>query len=241
MLPWTRADQVQGLIRFKWLATLASPLKCFGHLWYVCNLFAIPLLKIIIKPLVIRAESSNVVTSIINDQPLTQTLTTKFSGENGGSSNQIMISDYPLISGGIPAHGTSAVVSQPQWVEGAVLPIWPGYLHTDGNSRLYLSILKGLFLDTQNGSIVFGCSHFTCVIWHCISLDSRLFWPGEKKVWGIIVFGSVINVTQMLVAWCGVLSFINTGCSILAHKLLPGKVFLSNFFAWQEGSGVPCN
>ena len=55
-------------------------------------------------------------------------LTTNFSSVNGGSSNQIRRSDHPLISGGIPAHGTSAVVSQPQGMEGAVLPIWPGYL-----------------------------------------------------------------------------------------------------------------
>ena len=57
-------------------------------------------------------------------------LTTNVSGVNGGSSNQIRISDHPLISGGIPAHGTTAVVSQPQWVVGAVLPIWPGYLQS---------------------------------------------------------------------------------------------------------------
>ena len=57
-------------------------------------------------------------------------LTTNFSGVNGGSSNQIRRSDLPLISGGIPAHGTSAVVSQPQGMEGAVLSIWPGYLQS---------------------------------------------------------------------------------------------------------------
>ena len=41
-------------------------------------------------------------------------LTINFSVVNCGSSNQISVSNQPLISGGIPAHGTSAVVSQPQ-------------------------------------------------------------------------------------------------------------------------------
>ena len=57
-------------------------------------------------------------------------LTTDFSSVNGGSSSQIRRSDLPLISGGIPAHGTSAVVSQPQGMIGTVLPIWPGYLRS---------------------------------------------------------------------------------------------------------------
>ena len=57
-------------------------------------------------------------------------LTTDFSVVNGGFSNQIRMSNQPLISGGIQAHGTSAVVSQPQGMIGTVLPIWPGYLQS---------------------------------------------------------------------------------------------------------------
>ena len=151
-----------------------------------------------------------------------------------------MISDLPLISGGIPAHGTTAVLSQPQWVVGAALPIWPRYLHR----RQLKIVLKHSWktLSTQNGSIVFGhsihyiCSHFTCVIWHCISLDPRMFWPGEKKVW-VFVFGSVINVTQMLVGWCGVLSLFNTDGSISALKSLPGNVLSVPSLPGKKGLG----
>ena len=53
----------------------------------------------------------------------TSVLTTNFSVVNCGSSNQIRMLNQPLISGGIQAHGTSAVVSQPQGMIGAVLSI----------------------------------------------------------------------------------------------------------------------
>jgi len=56
-------------------------------------------------------------------------LTTDFSSLNTGLSIQISRPDQSLIGSNIPAHGASAVVSQPQGVEGAMLPIWPGYLY----------------------------------------------------------------------------------------------------------------
>ena len=74
-------------------------------------------------------------------------LTTNFSGVNGGSSSQIRRSDLPLISGGVPAHGTSAVVSQPQGMIGAVLPIWPGYLQSWGRRTVGHYHTQSLFLS----------------------------------------------------------------------------------------------
>ena len=119
------------------LATLPSPFKnswtLVHGMQYVChptvqNYYQITSLmnrKLKMHNGALYIQKPNSVTN----PSLTQILTTNFSGVDGRSSNQIRISDHPLISGGVPAHGTTAVLSQPQRMIGVVLSIWPRYLH----------------------------------------------------------------------------------------------------------------
>ena len=151
-----------------------------------------------------------------------------------------MISDLPLISGGIPAHGTTAVLSQPQWVVGAALPIWPRYLHR----RQLKIVLKHSWktLSTQNGSIVFGHSIHYAPTSH-VSFGIALVWTPEcsgqaKKRFGFCFW--ICHQRNSNAGWLMWCSFpLQYWWQHFSTQVTSGKGFIGTFFAWQEGSGVP--